>query len=194
MAPQRAFWIIVQGSTPTAFRARRAEDLLPTLHQLQRTQPDTYLRWFDRGRFWESPEAEREAFLAGRRASSSRNREWRPGGAHADPRARFKLTRDEKRARFKTRQRRDGGRGEGSKPGSQAPGDNRRDPNAARQASSSDRPWKPKSGPKPWRPSAGANRRPGQRPWKSDSRPGGKGPGGSRPRPPKGPRGPKGGS
>ena len=38
-----SFWIIVSGATPTSFRARRAEDLLPTLRQLQRTQPDTAL-------------------------------------------------------------------------------------------------------------------------------------------------------
>ena len=203
MALHRAFWVIVQGSTPTAFRARRAEDLLPTLHQLQRTQPDTYLRWFDRGRFWESPEAEREAFLAARRASSSRNREWRPGGDHVDPRARFKVPRDEKRARFKARQRRPWDRGEGSGPAGERPprgprpewSGERRSPSAKRQEPSADR-----------REPRAERREPGgKRPWKSKPR-GSRPPGGSGssrppgrhhnrgPRRPKGPRGPKGGS
>ena len=60
MAQRHSFWIIVAGSTPTSFRARRAEDLLPTLRQLQRTQPDTVLRWFERGKLWDSPDAARE--------------------------------------------------------------------------------------------------------------------------------------
>jgi len=36
-----------------------------------------------------------------------RGREWRPGGAHRDPRDRFKVPRDEKRRRFASRLRRD---------------------------------------------------------------------------------------
>jgi hypothetical protein len=106
MAERHSFWIIVAGTTPTSFRARRSEDLLPTLRQLQRTQPDTVLRWFERGRLWDSPEAAEEEQIAHRRTAKTRQRDWRPGGDHADPRARFKLPRDEKRARFKQRQRR----------------------------------------------------------------------------------------
>ena len=107
MAGKHAFWVIVAGNTPTAFRARLADELLPTLHQLQRTHPDVVLRWFDRGKLWDSPEQALEALKAARRAKSDRGKDWRPGGEHADPRARFKLTRDEKRARFKRRQWRD---------------------------------------------------------------------------------------
>lgn len=107
MARGHAFWVIVTGTSPTAFRARRREDLLPTLHQLQRTQPDAVVRWFDRGKLWESPIEAREALRSrGRRPAAGERRgpEWRPGGSHEDPRARFKRTRDEKRAQFKRRQ------------------------------------------------------------------------------------------
>ena len=102
-----AFWIIVAGTTPTSFKARRAEELMPTLRQLQRTQPDTVLRWFERGRLWESPEAARDDQLARKKTAHERKRDWRPGGDHVDPRARFKVPRDIKRARFKERAHRD---------------------------------------------------------------------------------------
>jgi hypothetical protein len=95
--------VILAGTTPTAFRAGQREDLVPTLHQLQRTQPDVSLRWFDRGRLWDSPEAARAALAVRRTSPRPHTREWRPGGQHKDPRARFKVPRDEKRARFKKR-------------------------------------------------------------------------------------------
>lgn len=107
MAKRFCCWVIVSGGQPTAFRSRDAESLLPTLRQLQRTQPESVLKWFDRGRLWASPEEARDALRARRRGPSSRGRDWRPGGSHADPRARYKLSRDEKRARFRRRQRQD---------------------------------------------------------------------------------------
>lgn len=103
MAKNFSCWVIVAGAQPTAFRARRAEDLLPTLRQLQRTQPDVRMKWFERGRFWDSPTQAEEAFARRRQDSRGRDRDWRPGGAHADPRAKYQITRDEKRARFKRR-------------------------------------------------------------------------------------------
>ena len=103
MARQHAFWVILSGAVPTAFRSPRREDLLPTLHQLQRTQSDVTLQWFDRGKLWESPEAARAALLAKRGQFADRKGDWRPGGSHRDPRARYELSRDEKRARFKKR-------------------------------------------------------------------------------------------
>jgi hypothetical protein len=106
MARHHAFWVILAGAVPTAFRSPKREDLLPTLHQLQRTQPDVTLQWFDRGKLWESPEAARAALLAKRRQFPDRKADWRPGGSHRDPRARYELSRDEKRARFKKRLRR----------------------------------------------------------------------------------------
>lgn len=108
MAKRFSCWVIVAGASPTAFRARRAEDLLPTLRQLQRTQPDVAMKWFDRGRFWNSPEEAEDALKARRQAAAGRGRDWRPGGSHVDPRAKYQLSRDEKRARFKRNQRRGG--------------------------------------------------------------------------------------
>ena len=103
MAKRFCCWLIVSGGQPTAFRSRDAESLLPTLRQLQRTQPDSMLKWFDRGRLWTSP-SEAEAALRARRTGPSRSKDWRPGGTHVDPKAKYQLTRDQKRARFKQRQ------------------------------------------------------------------------------------------
>ncbi len=96
-------WVIVAGTQPTAFRAREREDLLPTLKQLQRTQPDITLLWFERGRLWRTPEEAASALIERRRAPVSRGRDWRPGGEHKDPKARPQIPRDEKRALFKKR-------------------------------------------------------------------------------------------
>lgn len=103
MAKNFRCWVIVVGSESTAFRARLAEDLLPTLKQLQRTQPNVEMKWFERGRLWPSPEAAVAALKERRRAPShgERGRDWRPGGDHKDPRAKYDIPRDEKRARFK---------------------------------------------------------------------------------------------
>jgi len=98
-----ACWVIVTGSSPTAFRAQEREELLPALKQLQRTQPDAVVKWFSRGKLWESPLEAIEALKAQRQARRPRNRDWRPGGEHVDPRAKYELTRDQKRARFKKR-------------------------------------------------------------------------------------------
>jgi hypothetical protein len=102
MPPPHSFWVILIGKTPTSFRGKAREDLLPTLRQLQRTQSDVTLRWFERGKVWESPEAAiGAAKLAETTAREKRTREWRPGGEHRDPKARFEMTRDQKRAKFK---------------------------------------------------------------------------------------------
>jgi hypothetical protein len=99
MPPRYAYWTILIDNRPTAFRARDREELLPTLHQLRRTNSDVLLKWFARGSLWESPEAERES----RRRPKPSVREgrgpgWRPGGTHKDPRARFKKPRNVRRA------------------------------------------------------------------------------------------------
>jgi hypothetical protein len=104
---QHAFWIIVDGQTPTSFRSRQREDLLPTLHQLQRKQPQVRLLWFERGRLWATPTEAREALIVRRQAPTGRPRTWRPGGDHVDPRAKYEISRDQKRARFKARLGRD---------------------------------------------------------------------------------------
>ena len=95
MPPRHVYWTIIVGNLPTAFRAARREELLPTFEQLRRTHPDAMLRWFARGRLWESPEAARERPV---RAQNARGRDWRPGGAHRDPRDRV---RKERQARWR---------------------------------------------------------------------------------------------
>ncbi len=100
-----AFWTILLGTEPTAFRARQRETLVPTLKQLQRRHPDAVIRWFERGQLFESPDDAERARAAA--APEKRPRDWRPGGQHRDPRARFDIPRDEKRRRFKMRLRRD---------------------------------------------------------------------------------------
>ena len=105
MAKSHSFWVIIDGAVPTAFRGKNREDLLPTLTQLKRTQPKVVLMWFERGRVWESPIAARAALEARRSNPRPRDRKpaWRPGGDHRDPRAKYQISRDEKRARFKKR-------------------------------------------------------------------------------------------
>ncbi len=160
MARHHAFWVILSGAVPTAFRSPRREDLLPTLHQLQRTQQDVALKWFDRGQLWESPEAARLALIERRRESSGRNADWRPGGAHKDPRARYQLTRDQKRARFKQRQRRDFDAKSGPTPGApEQPGG----PPPFQRDRQHDR-WRKPQGHRPFRPQG--DRPYGDRPYK----------------------------
>ena len=70
------------------------------------------LKWFARGRLWDSRQEERDDFQRRKERRSSpgrdahrdkperRSKDWRPGGDHKDPRARFdkKKRRQEKRA------------------------------------------------------------------------------------------------
>jgi hypothetical protein len=90
MPPRFAYWTILIDGKPTAFRARDQQELLPTFHQLKRTNQDVVFRWFARGRVWESPQQERDARRQRKLpARAQRGRDWRPGGQHKDPRARF---------------------------------------------------------------------------------------------------------
>jgi hypothetical protein len=128
MPPRHVYWTIIYGNQPTSFRAATSDELLPTLRQLQTRHPDAVMMWFARGRLWKSPEEAREdlmrhrarprreerpAWTSGarrdrdpREKAERRGREWRPGGAHRDPRDRFKVPRDVKRKRFAARVRR----------------------------------------------------------------------------------------
>ena len=92
MPPRYAYWTILIDQKPTAFRARDQEELLPTFNQLRRKNSDVVMKWFARGRIWESPEAEQAARRAPR-LQERRTREWRPGGQHRDPRDRFQQKR-----------------------------------------------------------------------------------------------------
>src|SRR6185503_14445798 len=66
-----SYWTILVDGAPTAFRAREREELLPTLHQLQRKNPNVAMQWFARGRLWESREAEQEDFQRKKRAAEA---------------------------------------------------------------------------------------------------------------------------
>src|SRR5262245_5821047 len=90
MPPRFAYWTILIDNGPTAFRARDAEDLLPTLHQLKRTNANVVMKWFSGGRLWDSPQAAQQARRRPARAVEKRGAAWRPGGAHVDPRDRFR--------------------------------------------------------------------------------------------------------
>jgi hypothetical protein len=88
MPPRFAYWTILIDNAPTAFRARDAQELLPTLNQLKRTNQNVVMRWFSGGQLWDSPEAARDARRRPK-TIEKRGRDWRPGGQHRDPRARF---------------------------------------------------------------------------------------------------------
>lgn len=99
MPPRFAYWTILIDQKPTAFRARERDDLLPTLQQLKHTNTDVVLKWFARGRLWDTPEQERWATKNMPAAKETRDRGWRPGGTHRDPRERFKKHTETKRDR-----------------------------------------------------------------------------------------------
>ena len=90
MPPRYSYWTILAGGLPTAFRAAERADLLPTFNRIREKHPDAQMKWFARGRLWASPE-EAQADL--RRERVRRERDWRPGGEHRDPRQAFKKTR-----------------------------------------------------------------------------------------------------
>jgi hypothetical protein len=158
-----AFWTIIVDDQPTAFRAPVREDLLPTLAQLHRQHPTAVIKWFQRGRLWETPGDAMDASKPPRRPGA-----WRPGGEHKDPRDQYKVPRDVKRARWASQAA--DGRGpwmKGDKPfnaerRTAAPtGTGHREPDAGGRPPRADRPtgdrpaWKPRED----RP-ANAERRP----------------------------------
>lgn len=97
------FWTILLGTEATSFRATDKETLVPTLKQLQRQHPEAVIKWFERGKIFDSPA---EAAAAREQEPQERRpKNWRPGGDHRDPRERFTISRDEKRRRFKSQQR-----------------------------------------------------------------------------------------
>ena len=176
--PRHAYWTILIDGSPTAFRAREREELLPTLNQLGRKNADVALRYFARGKLWDSPEQAQWAGKNPRPLSEERGREWRPGGTHTDPRARF----DKKSPRAPRSGARTGDRGPGTTDGGRTaspppPGRDSADrpaaPSAAPRASrpaprdGEQRPWTPRppGGPKrPWTPRPDGDQR---RPWEA---------------------------
>ena len=93
MPPRYAYWTILAGGLPTAFRTTDREELLPTFRQIQRKHPDAEMKYFARGKLWATPEEARAAAEAARarpQRGTGRGRDWRPGGEHRDPRQKFK--------------------------------------------------------------------------------------------------------
>jgi hypothetical protein len=96
--PRYAFWTILIDGKATAFRARDRDELLPTFNQLARKNPDIVMKYFARGRLWDTPEQAQWAAQKMVARTEKRSADWRPGGSHEDPRKRF-VKRDAKRAR-----------------------------------------------------------------------------------------------
>jgi hypothetical protein len=162
MPPRFAYWTIILEGKPTAFRAQQREELIPTFKQLHAKHPDAVMKWFSRGRLWESPE-EAQAAVRGGGPTERRKPDWRPGGEHRDPRARFDIPRDEKRRRFAERLRRE------TRERPTSPPEEQRDRATRRDEGQFSRPeWKPRppgggsrgtpTGPRPSRPRGGESR------------------------------------
>lgn len=112
MPPRYAYWTILAGGLPTSFRAADKDELLPTFRRIKERQPDAEMKYFARGKLWESAEEARRANApparfpdrprpgAPRTDRERRGRDWRPGGDHRDPRQPFK---DAKKARNQAR-------------------------------------------------------------------------------------------
>jgi hypothetical protein len=117
MPPRFSYWTIIAGGLPTAFRAADREELLPTFTRLKEKQPDAEMKWFARGKLWNSPEeahGQRDRPSGkdtdrgrpsgrphGPRDAKPRGRDWRPGGEHRDPRQPFKDAKRDRNQRFK---------------------------------------------------------------------------------------------
>lgn len=196
MPPRFVYWTIIAGGLPTAFRATEREELLPTFKRIQQKHPDAVMKYFARGRLWESAEeAKQEADARRARAprGEARGRDWRPGGEHRDPRQKFKDAKkkrnlDWRKERFEHRQ------SSAAKPPRAAPhGDplrrpDTRPPGRDRKPGGPPRDRKPGGG-RPW--NAGGpprdHKQAGERPWRPSGPPRDHKPAGERPWRPKGP-------
>ena len=111
MPPRYAYWTILVDGQATAFRAAEAEELLPTLKRLQVKQPGAVMKWFQRGRLWDSHDEAREKLAGGYTVNPDgslappseehRAKGWRPGGEHRDPREKYQLAKKAKWQKFK---------------------------------------------------------------------------------------------
>src|SRR4029079_18293904 len=62
MPPRHVYWTIIYGNQATSFRAATHKERLPTLKQLQSRHPDAVLKYFARGRLWNSAEEARAPY------------------------------------------------------------------------------------------------------------------------------------
>ena len=56
MPPRYAYWTILIDNQPTAFRATKVEELLPTFNRLKQKNPSAVMMWSQFGKLWKSPE------------------------------------------------------------------------------------------------------------------------------------------
>ena len=113
MPPRYAYWTILVDGGPTAFRAAEPDELLPTLKRLQIKQPGATMKWFEKGKLWESREEAKDKLSAGYTVGPDgtllpppegferRTKSWRPGGEHRDPREKYLLAKKAKWQKFK---------------------------------------------------------------------------------------------
>ena len=127
MPPRYSYWTIIAGGLPTAFRAAERDELLPTFTRLREKHPDAEMKMVRAreavgvargGAPRHGRAARRDAGAArrfGRRVHDralavaapagdepKRQRDWRPGGEHRDPRQKYA---DAKKARNLDRRR-----------------------------------------------------------------------------------------
>ena len=103
MPPRFVYWTIIAGGLPTAFRATEREELQPTFQRIKEKHPDAEMKYFAQGKLWDSKEAAQQARDDARGTASGfdRNREWRPGGEHKDPRQKFKDAKKDRNQRWR---------------------------------------------------------------------------------------------
>jgi hypothetical protein len=171
MPPRFAYWTILVGGLPTAFRSAEREEIEPTFRRLQHKHPDAQLRWFARGKLWASPQEAREASeklkaASHRQSFPDRDRNWRPGGAHRDPRQPYKdakkrenQRRRERRFEFKQKEATGPPRGTDQRPGQEPKRWERPRPKWGQERPD-------------WRKPQGTGRKPEQKPWQRPDRDG----------------------
>ena len=54
MPPRYAYWTILIGNEPTAFRSGSQDDLMPTLKRLQQRHAEARMMWWQNGKLWNS--------------------------------------------------------------------------------------------------------------------------------------------
>jgi len=81
MPPRYAYWTIIAGGLPTAFRAADRDELLPTFQRIREKHPDAQMKYFARGKLWESQDAARAAQARGGARNRGGERHARPGEA-----------------------------------------------------------------------------------------------------------------
>ncbi|MEO8678890.1 MAG: hypothetical protein ABI665_07580, partial [Vicinamibacterales bacterium] len=83
MPPRYAYWTILIGDEPTAFRAGALEDIMPTFNRLKEKQPTAVLKWFQNGQLWASRIDAREAMAyRGEKGKRSDPRQSKPGSGY----------------------------------------------------------------------------------------------------------------